>query len=95
MEHMRYLIVRSPNSDEQEFYHPAENPDDREYDHMSGHVMMATCPSMTHVLKKPNEAYPYKMPDLGMPDLRRLLDSSARLPLNHDSEITPIMACSR
>ena len=92
MEHMQYLIVRSHNSDEQEFHHPAENPDDREYDHMSGHVMMATCPSMEHVLKKPNEAYPYKMPDLGMPDLRRLLDLSARLPLNHDSEITPIMA---
>ena len=54
--------------------------------------MMATCPSMEHVLKMPNEAYPYKMPDLGMPDLRRLLDLSARLPLNHDSEITPIMA---
>lgn len=92
MEHMQYLIVRSQNSDEQEFHHPAENPDDREYDHMSGHVMMATCPPMDHILNQPNEPYPFKMPDLGVPDLRKLLDLSQRLPMNHDSEITPIMA---
>ena len=92
MEHMQYLVVRSHNSDEQEFRHPAEPTDDREYDHVSGHALMATCPPYEHVMKKPNEPYPFKMPELGTPDLTKLLDLSARLPLNHDSEITPIMA---
>lgn len=59
---------------------------------MSGHVMMATCPPLSHVLENPNEPHPWGMPDLGMPDLTKLLNLSARLPLNHDSEITPIMA---
>lgn len=92
MEHMQYLVVRSHNSDEQAFHHPAENPDDREYEHMSGHAMMATCPPFKHVQETPNEPYPFKMPELPTPDLTKLLDLSARLPLNHDSEITPIMA---
>lgn len=92
MEHMQYLVVRSHNPDEQDFRHPIEPNDDREYDHMSGHAMMASCPPLEHVINKPNEPYPLKMPDLGAPDLTKLLDLSARLPLSHDSEITPIMA---
>ena len=89
---MQYLVVRAHNSEEQEFRHPIEPEDDREYDHMSGHAMMATCPPWEHVIEKPNDPYPLKMPDLGTADLSKLLDLSARLPLNHDSEITPIMA---
>lgn len=92
MEHMQYLMVRSHNSDGQEFRHPAENQDDREHEHMSGHAMMATCPTFNHVMKTPNAPYPYQMPELGTPDLTKLLDLSARLPMSHDSEITPIMA---
>lgn len=92
MDHMQYLLVRSHNSDEQEFRHPIEPADDREYDNMSGHALMATCPPYNHVMNHPNEPYPIKMPDLGTSDLTRLLDLSARLPLNSDSEITPIMA---
>jgi hypothetical protein len=92
MDHMQYLVVRSHNSEGQDFKHPLENPDDREHDHMSGHAMMATCPPYSHVKNKPNEPYPYQMPELGAPDLTKLLDLSARLPLNSDGEITPIMA---
>ena len=92
MEHMQYLVVRSQNPDEQSFQHPHENMDDREYDHTSGHVLMATCPPYEHVMKKPNQPWPFQMPELSTPDLTKLLDLSARLPLNHDSEITPIMA---
>ena len=92
MEHLQFLVVRSHNSDEQEFHHPAEAPDDRAQDHCSGHVLMATCPSYDHVMKNPNEPAPYGVPDLAMPDLTKLLDLSTRLPLNHDSEITPVMA---
>ena len=92
MDHMQYLVVRSHNADDQEFRHPAESQDDREWDHISGHALMATCPPYGHVMSKPNEPYPVKMTDVGMPDLTKLLDLSSRLPLNHDGEITPIMA---
>ena len=92
MDHMQYLVVRSHNSDEQNFRHPSENNDDREWEHMSGHVLMATCPPYEHVKAKPNEPWPFKMPQLGTPDLSKLLDLSSRLPLHHGSEITPIMA---
>lgn len=92
MDHMQYLVVRSHNPEEQAFKHPLENPDDRESEHMSGHALMATCPTYTHVKEKPNEPYPFQMPELGTPDLTKLLDLSARLPLNAEGEITPIMA---
>lgn len=92
MDHMQYLVVRSHNSDEQSFHHPSENNDDREWEHMSGHALMATCPPFEHVKARPNEPWPFKMPELGTPDLSKLLDLSSRLPLQHGSEITPIMA---
>ncbi|KAK5174123.1 uncharacterized protein LTR77_001203 [Saxophila tyrrhenica] len=92
MDHMQYLVVRSHNPEDQDFKHPLENSDDREYDHMSGHALMATCPPYSHVRKTPNEPYPYKMPELESADLSKLLDLSARLPLGAEGEITPIMA---
>ena len=75
-----------------DFKHPLENPDDREYDHMSGHAMMATCPPYSHIKNTPNQPYPFKMPELNTPDLTKLLDLSSRLPLGNEGEITPIMA---
>ncbi len=92
MDHMQYLVVRSHNSDEQDFHHPLEDGDDREWEHMSGHALMATCPPYEHVKARPNEPWPFKMPELGTPDLSKLLQLSSRLPLHHGSEITPIMA---
>jgi len=74
MDHMQMLMVRSEDSDAD----------------ISGHAMMATCPPISHIHENPAEKYPHKMPDVGMPDLVRLLDLSSRLPL--DGEITPIMA---
>lgn len=77
MDHMQFLMSRSKTSEEAE---------------ISGHALMATCPPQSYVDAHPEEksGYPHKMPDLGMPDLMKLLDLSQRLPL--DGEITPIMA---
>lgn len=74
MDHMQFLMVRA---------HDAEET-------ISGHAMMATAPPDSHIANHPEEKYPHQMPDVAMPDLMKLLDLSARLPL--DGEITPIMA---
>lgn len=75
MDHIQFLMVRSTESEEAE---------------ISGHALMATCPPQSHIDSNPEEKYPHKMPDIGMPDLLKLLDLSNRLPL--DGEITPVMA---
>ncbi|KAJ8112208.1 hypothetical protein OPT61_g5369 [Boeremia exigua] len=74
MDHMQFLMVRA---------HDAEET-------ISGHALMATAPPDSHIAEHPEEKYPHQMPDVAMPDLMKLLDLSARLPL--DGEITPIMA---
>jgi len=71
---MQFLCVRSQDSEAE----------------VSGHALMATCPPHSHIVNKPEEKYPHQMPDIGMPDLMKLLDLSNRLPL--EGEITPIMA---
>lgn len=76
MDHMQFLMVRSKDAEDAE---------------VSGHALMATCPPQSHIDKHGMDVmYPQKMPELGMPDLLKLLDLSQRLPL--DGEITPIMA---
>ncbi|KAH9845731.1 basic region leucin zipper [Teratosphaeria destructans] len=92
MEHMQYLLVRSHNNDNQFFHHPMENCDDSEYEHMSGHALMSTAPPHSHIMEKPSEQYPFQMPDLGTDGLAKLLDLSNRLPFDHYTEITPVMA---
>jgi hypothetical protein len=93
MEHMQYLLVRSHNAEQKPFNHPMENPDDTEYEHMSGHALMATAPPHSHIMTKPEEQYPFQMPtDLGSDGLVKLLDLSNRLPFDHYTEITPVMA---
>lgn len=89
---MQYLVVRSHNPDGQPFHHPMENQDDMEYDHMSGHALMATCPPHSHIMDKPGEAYPHQMPDVPKPDLMKLLSLSSRLPGMEGGEVTPVMA---
>lgn len=74
MDHMQFLMVRA---------HDAEET-------ISGHALMATAPPESHIANHAEEKYPHQMPDVAMPDLMKLLDLSARLPL--DGEITPIMA---
>ncbi|KAF2869353.1 hypothetical protein BDV95DRAFT_97569 [Massariosphaeria phaeospora] len=74
MDHMQPLMVRAFDDEEK----------------ISGHALMATAPPDSHIANKPEEEYPHQMPDIGMPDLLKLLDLSNRLPL--EGEITPIMA---
>ena len=92
MDHIQYLVVRSHNQDGKVINHPMERPDDREHEHMSGHALMATCPPLSHIMDKPGEPYPYKMPDLPKPDLLKLLNASSKLPGIEGGELTPIRA---
>lgn len=93
MDHMQYLLVRSHNAEGQPFHHPMENPDDADHEHMSGHALMATAPSHSHIMEKPGEKYPHQMPEaLGTDALAKLLDLSNRLPFDRNTEITPVMA---
>ena len=89
MDHMQFLCVRSDESLQNS---PPINDDQHlEGDvHISGHALMATCPPPSHITNHPKDPYGHKMPNLGVPDLMKLLDLSNRLPL--DGEITPIMA---
>lgn len=91
MNHMQYLVVRSHNAEGQPHHHPMERPDDMDFDHMSGHALMATCPPMAHVMNTPGDPYPHKMPSVARPDLLKLLDASSRLPTD-GGEITPVQA---
>ena len=93
MDHMQYLMVRSFNVDAQLTHHPMEPADDADHEHMSGHALMATAPPRSHILNTPVEKYPHQMPtDVDVPTLSKLLDLSNRLPFDHYSEVTPIMA---
>lgn len=93
MDHMQYLLVRSHNGENQPMHHPMENADDVEHEHVSGHALMCTAPPNSHIMNKPGEQYPFQMPpDMSSQSLAKLLDLSNRLPLDHQSEITPIMA---
>ncbi|GAB7342650.1 hypothetical protein MBLNU457_g0810t1 [Dothideomycetes sp. NU457] len=92
LSHKQYLVVRSHNPEGQPHHHPMERPDDMEYDHMSGHALMATCPPMSHIMDKPGEPYPHQMPDMSKSALMKLLESSAQLPGIEGGEVTPVRA---
>jgi len=92
LSHKQYLVVRSHNPEGQPHHHPMERPDDMDYDHMSGHALMATCPPMSHIMDKPGEPYPHQMPDMSKSALMKLLESSAQLPGIEGGEITPVRA---
>lgn len=93
MDHMQYLMVRSHNPEEQFFHHPMENSDDADFEHMSGHAMMASAPTHSHIMNTPADKYPHDVPaDLTTGAMSKLLDLSNRLPIDRDGEITPIMA---
>lgn len=60
---------------------------------ISGHALMASCPTPSTFDALSEQELASKMPDISvqaMPDLLKLLDLSSRLPL--DGEITPVMA---
>ena len=75
MDHMQMLCVQSQQS---------------EGDDISGHALMASCPTKNHLIERPDVQYPHQLPDMKASDLLKLLDLSNRLPLQ--GEITPIMA---
>ena len=101
MDHMQYLLVRSHNP-EDSVHHPMENPDDGDHEHMSGHALMASAPPQSHIMNKPKERYEFPDPGAvargqverkpGLDGLAKLLDLSNRLPFDHYTEITPVMA---
>ena len=91
MEHMQYLVVRSHNQEGLPFHHPLERSDDAEFDHMSGHALMASCPPYSHVMEKPGESYPHRMPEMHGIDLNRLLEAAKALPIQGD-EVPPVSA---
>lgn len=75
MDHMQMLCLQSQNSKEE----------------ISGHALMATCPPVTHLVNHGEIQYPHQIPsEMPQGDLLKLLDLSARLPL--EGEITPVMA---
>lgn len=74
MEHMQGMCIKAQDSEGD----------------ISGHALMATCPTESHLIQHPHVQYPHKMPDMNAGDLLKLLDLSNRLPL--DGEITPVMA---
>ncbi|GIZ39505.1 hypothetical protein CKM354_000288700 [Cercospora kikuchii] len=93
MDHMQYLLVRSHNPEGKGFNHPMENPDDGQFEHMSGHALMGTSAPWSHIKDTPKENYPHQMPsDMSNQSLAKLLDLSSRLPIDREGEITPIMA---
>lgn len=92
MAHMQFLLVRSHNPSKHFHHVPGDKPDDDECEHMAGHALMATAPPNSHIMERPNEAYPHKMPDLGAAELSKLLDLSNRLPIDRQGEVTPVMA---
>jgi hypothetical protein len=72
---MQMLLVRSEDSDGE----------------ISGHVLMATCPPQSHIVQKPDEKYPHKIFDVFGPDLQKLYNLSAPLPMA-ECEVPPIRA---
>lgn len=94
MKHLQYLEVRSYNPEGQVHHHPLENPDDSEHVHMSGHALMGSCVPLHHIMNSPGEEYPFQMPNVSNEALVTLLNLSAKLPMDREGEITPVMAWS-
>lgn len=75
MAHAQFMCVRS-------IQEPEPSP--------SGHALMASCPSWSHITTNPDEPYSQQMMSIPNSDLMRLFTLSQNLPL--DGEITPVMA---
>lgn len=57
---------------------------------LSGHAMMATCPSQKHLDEEPPDTEYHAIPDVPIPELWKLLDLAQELPLH--GELTPVQA---
>ncbi|KAF7196830.1 hypothetical protein HII31_01748 [Pseudocercospora fuligena] len=94
MGHIQYLHVRAHNfqtADGEMPGQPMEVPDDGENQHISGHALMATAPTYSHIMDKPASKYPAQMPQVKRPDLLQLLNLSNQLQVN-EIEVPPVRA---
>ncbi|KXS95095.1 hypothetical protein AC578_9590 [Pseudocercospora eumusae] len=94
MGHIQYLHVRAHNfqtADGEMPGQPMEVPDDGENQHISGHTLMATAPTYSHIMDKPASKYPAQMPQVKRPDLLQLLNLSNQLQVN-EVEVPPVRA---
>lgn len=97
MGHLQYLTVRAHNSPQCTGDipgQPMEVPDDGENQHISGHALMATAPSYSHIQERPQERYPNELPQVQREDLLRLLNLSSQLQVT-EAELPPVKAWIR
>ncbi|EME86965.1 uncharacterized protein MYCFIDRAFT_89771 [Pseudocercospora fijiensis CIRAD86] len=94
MGHIQYLHVRAHNfqtADGEMPGRPMEVPDDGENQHISGHTLMATAPTYSHIMDSPASKFPAQMPQVKRPDLLQLLNLSNQLQVN-EIEVPPVRA---
>jgi hypothetical protein len=93
MGHIHYLHVRAHNfqvtGDSEMMGQPMEVPDDGENQHISGHALMATAPTYSHIVNTPHERHPTELPNLRRSDLIKLLNLSSQLQIN-EQEVPPV-----
>lgn len=95
MGHIQYLHVRAHNyqspGDGEMAGQPMEVPDDGLNQHISGHTLMATAPTHSHIMDNPNSRYPTQLPHVNRPDLLQLLNLSNQLQVT-EPEMPPVRA---
>lgn len=96
MSHLQYLTVRAHTQcpDSEMPGQPMEVPDDGENQHISGHALMATAPTYSHIQDHPGERYPAELPQVQREDLLRLLNLSSQLQVT-EAELPPVKAWIR
>lgn len=101
MTHAQYLMVRAHNKESQHpetgdaLAIPDEVPRDDENQHISGHTLMATVPSHSHVMDYPNDLAELKFPEgIQRKDLLKLLGLTSQLDIS-DQELPPVKAWLR
>jgi hypothetical protein len=94
MNHQQYLQVRAHNATNQPHHHPAENPDDAEHDHMSGHALMASATPYSHVMTRPEVPYDFSAADAQQQKatLSELFRLWGEIKIDCHGEMNPIMA---
>jgi len=100
MHHMQYLNIRAHNptalvaDDGMLTAEPLDVPDDGEMQHLSGHALMSTAPSLRQIIDEPSTFHHPHLPTLQRGDLERLLNLSQRLNVQ-EVELPPVRAWTR
>lgn len=95
MEHAQYLVSRAHESNETQPSKPSDVPDDGENEEISGHAMMATCPSPFPLQPLVSHDAGFQLPQMNNSDLTRLLGLSDDLPGVSETELPIIKAWAR